>query len=508
MPAQTLFSEDFRDGIWTKHPVNPVLRRSQPWAESDYICEPNLLYADGLFRMWFAQMYPPGGGTALGYATSPDGFTWTKYPGNPVLAVPGGEVHRPCVIGHEGAYYVFAVQDEHGRRGPATMRRWSSRDGIEWAADGTVIAAGQGWENGTLSNTSVVVDEDGTWRMLYTAGDEAADGYFGYAWSADGLRWEKHAENPVLRGFYGGDPFLARIGGAYYAWHSEAAGGSLRVYCRRSEDMVHWERCGGHPQISTTQPWEQGVPEEEGGTTAGYYGHLTDATLCEAEGRVFLVYQGAQTPLGVATFDGTLEELAGRLARPPLSCWKRSPYGMVDGGALCIADNGSERSPLVAEVPGLRERFGSARGVWEDDHGQTRHGAVLSRDRYRLECSLRVYAGATHRVSVIPRYADERTFARFWLHDEGHTYYQECIHGLFGPPVCVGPNSACDAAEHAWEAAVDGEQNRLSIDGRPVGECRSSAALLRRLGEQPVHIGFSTLDCFAAITSARVLVSA
>ena len=78
-----MFFDDFSNGIWTKHPGNPVLVRSQPWAESHYICEPNLLFADGLFRMWFSQMFPPNHKTALGYATSRDGMRWDKHTGNP-----------------------------------------------------------------------------------------------------------------------------------------------------------------------------------------------------------------------------------------------------------------------------------------------------------------------------------------------------------------------------------------------------------------------------------------
>ncbi len=476
------FFDDFSDGLWTKYPGNPVLVRSQPWAESDYVCEPNLLYREGRFHLWFSQMHPPGGGTALGYATSPDGFTWTKYPGNPVLTMAGGEVHRPCVMEHEGVLYCFAVQDQCARRGPSTMRRWSSRDGIAWTDERVVMVGDQAWEEGTLCNMAVVVDEEGVWQMLYTRSDESGPGirgYFGYAWSPDGVRWTKHPDNPVIGGFYGGDPFLARIGGRTYAWHSRAAGGSLAIYAHWSEDMVSWHPVGGSPQVHYTQTWERGVPEEQGGTTAGYYGHLTDATLCEAAGRVFLVYQGAQTPLGVATFDGTFAELARRLEHPPLSRWLPSPYGMVEGGALKVADNGSDRSPLVAPVAGVR-------------------------DEYCVEARIRCYTGATHRVSVVHRYANETTFARFWLHDDRHTFYQECLHGLFSEPVCLGANHACDALPHDWRVEVAGWANRLILDGRPVGECRSSPALLRALASSPLHVGFSALDTYAAIEYVRV----
>lgn len=476
------FHDDFADGIWTKHPGNPVLLRSQPWAESDYICEPNLLAREGRYHVWFSQMFPPGGRTALGYATSPDGLSWTKHLGNPVLAMDGGEVHRPCVMEHAGVLYCFAVQDQCAARGSSTMRRWASGNGVDWTDERVVMVGDQAWEEGTLCNMAVVVDERGVWRMLYTRSDETGghiEGYFGYAWSEDGVSWTKHEANPVIRGFYGGDPCLAKIGDAYYTWHSEGMAGSLRIRCRRSEDMVHWEPVGAGPQINYTQPWERGVPAEEGGTTQGYYGHLTDATLCEAEGRVLLMYQGAQTPLGVATFDGTLADLAARLWTPPLSRWLPSSYGMVDGGLLRIADNGTEQAPLVAPVDGVG-------------------------DRYVLRARLRVYAGATHRVSVIMRYADPGHFARVWLHDARRAYYQECLRGLRCEPADLGPNPACDDAWHEWEVRVEGAVVRVAIDGRPLRECRTSPALLSALGGAPVHVGFAALDAYVAVDWVRV----
>ena len=479
MSDNVVFFDDFSEGIWTKYAGNPVIVRSQPWAESDYICEPNVLYRGGVFHNWFSQMFPEGQGTALGYATSPDGFKWTKYPKNPVLVMENGEVHRPSVMEHDGTYYCFAVQNEQGGRIPGTMRRWTSIDGINWGDERLVMTADQQWENRGLSNMAAVVDENGLWHMLYTAADQPIDGHFGYAQSADGVAWTKHNGNPVIRGFYGGDPFLIIIGKRYYTWHCQSMGGSLRICCRWSEDMIHWHPIYNDPQINYTQPWESGVPEEEGGTTNAWYGHLTDATLCEAQGRIFMLYQGAQTPLGVATFDGTLPELAQALHNPPLSKWKESPFGMVEGGTLKIADNGTDRTPLVAQLEGIQ-------------------------DRYILECRIQRYAGATHRASVVMRYGNDKSFARFWLHDNEHTFYQECLRGLFSPPVNIGPNRACDDAWHDWVVKVDGEVNRLSIDGRAVGECRTSSRLLWALSGMGAHIGFSTLDTYVSIDYVRV----
>ena len=477
MSHEYLFFDDFSDGIWTKYAGNPVLVRDQLWAESNYICEPNIVYADGVFHTWFSQMYPSNKLTALGYATSPDGFAWTKNQSNPVLALEGVAVHRPSVMQHDGMYYCFAVTDENNEKS-AAMRRWSSPDGLVWGDERLIMTVTQPWEGG-LTNTGILVDDDGTWRMLYTGGEKVGSyPLFGYAWSLDGVTWTKYEGNPVIRGFYGGDPSLNKIGDRYYTWHSQSIAGSLRICCRWSEDMIHWHPIYNDPQINYTQPWEHGLPPEEGGTTAGYFGHLTDATLCEAHGKVFMIYQGSQTPLGVATFEGTFAELARRLEHPPLSKWKESPYGMVDGGTLKIADNGSDREPLVAEVPGVK-------------------------DRYVLECRMQCYAGATHRVSVVMRYGNKATSARFWLHDNEHTYYQESVLGN-SRPVNIGANNTCDSAWHDWRVEVDGNMNRLFIDGRKIGECKSSSALVGKLAGLPTHIGFGTLDTYLSIDHVRV----
>jgi len=473
-----IFHDDFSDGIWTKYTENPVMRRDQPWAESHYICEPNLLYVNGVFRVWFSQMFPANGKTAVGYGTSSDGYTWTKHPGNPVLASDHIEIHRPYVIRHDGMYYLFAVDDEYGKNGPATMRRWSSSDGIAWDDHQFIMTADQAWENKGLSNMSVLVDADGRWHMLYTS-DCGVGGKFGYAWSDDGLTWTKHAGNPVIRDLYGGDPFLVRIGDRFYTWHSEAMAGSLRIVCRRSLDMVNWESIDGRTQFNYTQPWERGVAPEDGGTVNSWYGHLTDATLCEADGRVFMMYQGAQTPFGMATFNGTLADLAKRLERPPLGRWEPSPFGMVEGGTLKLADNDSDRNPVVVKISGVR-------------------------DAYLLKTRLRCYHGPTHRVSVVMRYADPNTFACFWLHDSGQVYYQECLENLLSLPQPVGRAPVADDVWHDWEVRVEGRAVVLTVDGQSIGQTQSSDKLVHVLTDKPVHVGFSTHDTWVEVAWIRV----
>lgn len=75
------------DGInWTKYAGNPILVTGINTWDSIYVQDPHVIKENGEYHMWY------GGGSngtyydqQVGYATSLDGITWTKFPLNPVL---------------------------------------------------------------------------------------------------------------------------------------------------------------------------------------------------------------------------------------------------------------------------------------------------------------------------------------------------------------------------------------------------------------------------------------
>ena len=92
-----LFYDDFSDGIWTKYSGNPVMTRTEDW-EYRAICEPSVLVENGLFKMWYMGCYRDFGiAASLRYATSQDGLTWQKHPGNPILSDPAQAIARTIV---------------------------------------------------------------------------------------------------------------------------------------------------------------------------------------------------------------------------------------------------------------------------------------------------------------------------------------------------------------------------------------------------------------------------
>jgi hypothetical protein len=100
-------------GPLVRHPANPVLPHGAATAfDSERVSSPSVVWdpGRGLFRMWY-EAYDFFGRTSIGYAVSPDGVTWHKYPQNPVLT--------PEALGMETLGGPSVLRDEDGR-----LRMW------------------------------------------------------------------------------------------------------------------------------------------------------------------------------------------------------------------------------------------------------------------------------------------------------------------------------------------------------------------------------------------------
>jgi predicted GH43/DUF377 family glycosyl hydrolase len=124
------------DGLtWKRMSDKPALTFDQPWELNTAVMCPSVIWDEQakLFRMWYSggEQNEPN---AIGYATSPDGLTWKKYQGNPVLsAEPKNpwEKHKVtgCQVEKRGDWYLMfyiGFQDEPTAR--ICLAR--SKDGI------------------------------------------------------------------------------------------------------------------------------------------------------------------------------------------------------------------------------------------------------------------------------------------------------------------------------------------------------------------------------------------
>jgi predicted GH43/DUF377 family glycosyl hydrolase len=193
------------DGLnWTRYAGNPILQPGTAGTWDDYlvISAGSVINDNGTYKMW----YTGNDGTTnkIGYATATSPFgPWTKYASNPVLdlgaggtwddyIVAGGQVikdgstYKMWYGGHDGAAY---------RVGYAT-----SSDGISWTkyASNPVLDLGTGgsWDD-VIVDMPKVLKKAGTYHMWYR-GYDGAYSRIGYASSSDGISWTKYASNPVL----------------------------------------------------------------------------------------------------------------------------------------------------------------------------------------------------------------------------------------------------------------------------------------------------------------------
>ncbi len=158
--------------LWTRAPA-PVYRPSPGAWDGALVTGPSLMRgSDGLWRIYYS-----GAGTTIGIGllTSPDGVTWTPYPGNPVFERRLGQwdeaTLEPCVREFNGCWYLWYS----GYREPLAdsttidIGLAISYDGIHWMREheGPVLAHGAAgaWASHRVLAPDVIRLGDGSLLM-------------------------------------------------------------------------------------------------------------------------------------------------------------------------------------------------------------------------------------------------------------------------------------------------------------------------------------------------------
>lgn len=279
---------------WTRqNDGNPVLDPGPSGAwDNEFVGSPSVLFYGNTYHMWY------WGGTdynlrGIGYATSPDGITWTKYDDSTTTSLPFAESDRVLYPGQQGTWDDASVATPSVLLIESTYHMWyagtqdpthselisighaTSTDGINWQKDiqnNPVLHPGV---TGTWDDVFVfgpwVLFDGSIYHMWYNAwnGSQTELMRIGHATSLDAITWTKNPNNPVLSYGSPGDwdnprvdnPKVVYDGATFHMWYS---GGDLfawRIGYATSEDGSSWTKDASNPVLNwgAAGNWDDGL---------------------------------------------------------------------------------------------------------------------------------------------------------------------------------------------------------------------------------------------------------
>ena len=264
-------STSFAQINWAKDANNPVMSGGAAGTWNRHVLMPSVLYNpdSARYEMWFGTSYgsPNWHPYRIGFAVSDDGINWTALDTAVLNPDPGewdeSTVEGQAVIRENGQYKMWYT----GWRGldPSGIGYATSPDGITWTKDSLNPIMGPGtaaWEaGGPLYCTVMPVPGEG-YKMWYNGTTQQYDSLaIGYAESVNGITWERDTlNNPVLTtGSPGewddhavGEPRVIFIDGIYYMMYT----GFLDELHRKiglatSSNGIHWTK---YDDPNTTDP--------------------------------------------------------------------------------------------------------------------------------------------------------------------------------------------------------------------------------------------------------------
>lgn len=250
-----------RDQTFTfvKDADNPTLDVGAPGSwEGRAVFDPNVLKeSEGVYKMYYVG-WDSSFVAAIGLATSADGIHWTKYPGNPVMTIgPVGAYDHVMWEGEvrkEGDVYKMWYQSSLD--GVAYKSNYAtSPNGITWTKyeGNPIIEGGAGkWDQDYVGIRSVLKIGD-TYHAWYEGSNLTPSLSWnpfgvGYATSSDGIHWTKiSVDAPVLSGSTGEFdeegiiPSVARVGNLFVLFSSSHIN-SVKVGMATSVDGINWTK--------------------------------------------------------------------------------------------------------------------------------------------------------------------------------------------------------------------------------------------------------------------------
>jgi hypothetical protein len=220
------------------------------------------------YAMWYAGK--AAGDYLIGTATSPDGRTWTRAAGNPLIRE-GAEgawnqcaVNGPMLLPDDDGWRLY-FDGRRGGHGDLAIGLATGPDPLELveAPENPVFtwtASETDWAGNAVAHPSVQRDEDGNWHLWYSTGQQQ----IGYAWSPDGRSWARYCRNPVFTGGTDADweraavksAEVIRVGEHWVMSYSGGGSGHFALGWATSRDGLHWQRAPAPVLEATGRGWQ------------------------------------------------------------------------------------------------------------------------------------------------------------------------------------------------------------------------------------------------------------
>ncbi len=277
---------------------NPVVQHSNnPQWDDVYIDPGAMVFYDGLFHMFFNGINGFPAPVGIGYATSPDGYHWTRQVMEPVFSAKSlngaGNLLgtnffvTSALVENDGTWVLyFYTLTGNTFNGPGGIGRATAPAPTgPWTIDpNPVLSPGPSgaWDDVQV-NAPDVLETDGGYVMYYDAHGKDTTSMIGRATSPDGIHWNKYNDpattdpafvesDPVLKTSDKDwdstrvvDPNVVKTPDGWQMIYLATTGagkfsaGDFAFGAAHSSDGIHWTKSRQNPVLSTKDhsQWSQ-----------------------------------------------------------------------------------------------------------------------------------------------------------------------------------------------------------------------------------------------------------
>jgi hypothetical protein len=235
---------------------SPVLRGASSGSWDSHLLQLDVVKEGGRYFMFYCASNASANGTRqIGLATSTDGLSWTRYGTGPVLKA-GVDTYDyyglsdPVVMVENGTWHMWYGGDRNGTSPDVNLCYATSSDGYSWSkhssnplmtSDGNASA----W-NGTAIMPQSVLRDGNQYRLYYSAVGTSNVTFLAIMTSSDGVNWTDYRYNPIYKGGWGWENREARYGpvehcnGSYRMWIYGGGDSGWRIGYMTSYTGYNW----------------------------------------------------------------------------------------------------------------------------------------------------------------------------------------------------------------------------------------------------------------------------